>query len=159
MSRFSIKRPGTGLTSQQVKDSYAKCGCETSAEAGTEPSQACQHHKGQRDQWQQKLAPPQVYKYIQEHTHEAGMSLEASQLLTILCWTENGTLIGVNVLFNMTYWSLLMHNDEKRLIFFFFCIFMVSFKKIKLIELTGAHQVLSAIVVSWFFIFRSELLR
>lgn len=50
----------THLTSQQVKYSYAKGGAEASAEAGTEPSQACQHHQAKGHQWQQKLAPPQV---------------------------------------------------------------------------------------------------
>lgn len=53
------------LTSHQVKYSYAKGGGEASAEAGTEPGQTCQHHQTQGHQWQQKLAPPQVYT----HTH------------------------------------------------------------------------------------------
>lgn len=70
----------TGLTSQQVKYSYAEGGGETSAEAGTEPSQTCQHHQTQRHQWQQKLAPPQVCTYM--HTHrKKGVSVWASQLL------------------------------------------------------------------------------
>lgn len=38
---------GIRLTSQQVKYSNAKGGGEASAEAGTEPSQACQHHQAQ----------------------------------------------------------------------------------------------------------------
>lgn len=58
----------TGLTSQQVKYSYAEGGGEASAEAGTKPSQGCQHHQTQGHQWQQKLAPPQVYTHMHTDT-------------------------------------------------------------------------------------------
>lgn len=78
------------LTSQQVKYSYAKGGGEASAEAGTEPSQSCQHHQTQGHQWQQKLAPPQVYTHTQK-----GMSLGGSPDLG-QCIIQHHILVIIN---------------------------------------------------------------
>jgi len=79
-----------------VKYSNAECWGEASAEAGTEPSQACQHHQTQGHQRQQKLAPPQIYADMHTDIERYGsvsFSHDGIHLLT-LCKTEEPALMG-----------------------------------------------------------------
>lgn len=54
------------LTSQQMKHTDSKGGCQAPAEAGTEPNQSSQHHQTKGGQREEELAPPQVCKHTQE---------------------------------------------------------------------------------------------